>query len=422
MQFSNSDMDELFRKAADHYPLKTDNANWDKISEALDAPEEDKPAAFSFGKTAVAFVILMLLAGTTCYFIMNDKTEEKNTAVKIIAPAKKTTTAVTKITTEKKSTNNIVPAIVGPSLTVNEKNTVNNLRSVPVKMSASGGTSEPADLSLKTISQQDKATVAKTDATETNKSPVIAKIDAVEKRTEQTEVTSEIIKTAPTKQAVTEKKENEKTGEVNKATVVKSEKSKKSTLYMIAVAGLDKSHVALQRFSKLGTSYGLTAGFNLNSHFSIEAGLLSSSKKYYTGAQYFNTAKLNSPAYVKWRNFEGECRMLEIPVVIRYNFDAGKNAQWFLTGGVSSYLMRKEIYDYHYDAYGQAKTGTNTYNNSSKDWLSALHISGGVETNLSKKSSLRIEPYIRIPVKKMGYGDLPISSMGINFGIRRNLF
>src|SRR5215204_1792576 len=35
MQYVNDDMDELFRRAAENYPLDTKGANWDKVLSAL---------------------------------------------------------------------------------------------------------------------------------------------------------------------------------------------------------------------------------------------------------------------------------------------------------------------------------------------------------------------------------------------------
>jgi hypothetical protein len=425
MQFSSNDMDELFRKAADNYPLKTDNADWEKISKALDDPENEKPAGgFSFGRAAVAVILLIVLAGSTWYFTKSDSTEEKTPLVQ----NKKTVSEQNKISDSKKSTtlneqtivDNNIPIVSKPSITVNEKNTVNNLRSVPVKMSASGGTSKPADLSFKTLAQQNNTNTTVIDQENKN-----SWSNDKSNKNANTEILSanEPLKKAAETISENKKTETKKQGEENSTTVtVKAKKGRTSTFYLVAGAAIDKSHIAMQRFSKWGSSFGVTAGYNLNARLSIEAGVLSSTKKYYTGAQYFNVSKLAYSSAAKWKYFDGECRMIEIPVVVRYNFDATKNAQWFLTSGVSSYLMRKEIYDYEYEWYGQTKVGTHEYKNSAKNWISSIHVSGGVERQLFKNASLRIEPYVRIPIKKMGYGDLPISSAGLNIGYRHNIF
>jgi hypothetical protein len=35
MQYVNDDMDELFKRAAENYPLDTNSANWNKVLAAL---------------------------------------------------------------------------------------------------------------------------------------------------------------------------------------------------------------------------------------------------------------------------------------------------------------------------------------------------------------------------------------------------
>jgi hypothetical protein len=84
--------------------------------------------------------------------------------------------------------------------------------------------------------------------------------------------------------------------------------------------------------------------------------------------------------------------------------------------------MNKEDYDYTYDFYNQSRKGSVSYTKSGNYWNSVLQVSGGVERKIGKQSSIRIEPYLRVPLKVVGYGDLPIASGGLNVGFRKNLF
>ena len=43
MQDLNYDMDELFRQAGEHYPLKVDGANWSKVQNALSNKDAEPP-------------------------------------------------------------------------------------------------------------------------------------------------------------------------------------------------------------------------------------------------------------------------------------------------------------------------------------------------------------------------------------------
>ena len=53
---------------------------------------------------------------------------------------------------------------------------------------------------------------------------------------------------------------------------------------------------------------------------------------------------------------------------------------------------------------------------------SVLNVGLGYSHNLGKSAALRIEPYIRIPFKGFGSGELPITSTGIYFGFTKKLF
>ena len=116
--------------------------------------------------------------------------------------------------------------------------------------------------------------------------------------------------------------------------------------------------------------------------------------------------------------------MIELPITIRHNFSSRSRTKGFAAIGLSSYLMKKEQYDYLY-YYGN--TGTyavhyKSYNNSSKNWLSVLQVSGGFNRKLSRYTSLRVEPYIKMPLQGVGFGKLSLLSGGVNFGITKDLF
>ena len=59
------------------------------------------------------------------------------------------------------------------------------------------------------------------------------------------------------------------------------------------------------------------------------------------------------------QKIEANCLVYEIPVNLIYNFSARKKHNWFVAGGLSSYLMKEETYDYHYkNPWGQVHVYT----------------------------------------------------------------
>jgi len=114
--------------------------------------------------------------------------------------------------------------------------------------------------------------------------------------------------------------------------------------------------------------------------------------------------------------------MWEIPVNIRYNFSTDAKTNWFALLGSSSYFMKSEKYDYQYERYGSVSERYTEYSNHPKSWFAVLNIGGGYERKLGGKTAIRIEPYVKLPVKGLGWGRLPITSTGINVGYTRSIF
>ncbi len=51
-----------------------------------------------------------------------------------------------------------------------------------------------------------------------------------------------------------------------------------------------------------------------------------------------------------------------------------------------------------------------------------MNVSVGYNRTLNKVGTLRIEPYLKIPIKGIGIGNLPITSTGLNIGITKKIF
>jgi hypothetical protein len=51
-----------------------------------------------------------------------------------------------------------------------------------------------------------------------------------------------------------------------------------------------------------------------------------------------------------------------------------------------------------------------------------INISAGYTYKLGKIGDLRFEPYIKLPVSKIGTGNLPIQSGGIFIGFTKDIF
>lgn len=190
--------------------------------------------------------------------------------------------------------------------------------------------------------------------------------------------------------------------------------------YAGIVSGLDLSSVRFKS-AKAGSTKGFIIGYSLNSKWSIESGLLWDTKRVYDDGSFFDPPAYTPTSGIKIIAVNGKTRLYELPVNIKYTILPGKN-NLFATTGLSSYLMRSENYDYEYTQNNQP-AGHNylSYKNETKNWLSVLNLSVGYSRKLGAAGSLRIEPYLKIPIKEIGTAKMPITSTGLNVGFIKQL-
>jgi len=112
--------------------------------------------------------------------------------------------------------------------------------------------------------------------------------------------------------------------------------------------------------------------------------------------------------------------MIEIPINFKYDFLTKKDHFWFVSAGASSYLMKNEYYTINYKFNGSSGTRGYGYKNSTKDWFSIMNISAGYQKTFGK-NSIGMAPYIKVPLKGVGIGKLPITSTSIYLTVSRTL-
>jgi hypothetical protein len=200
----------------------------------------------------------------------------------------------------------------------------------------------------------------------------------------------------------------------------KPRKPKTSYLYAGILGAPDISTVKMQSVKGVGSTIGVLLGYAINARWSVETGAYIESKKYYTDGEYF---KKTLPYGAKLLNVNGTCYMWEIPINVRYTFNPEGKMKWFATGGLSTYLMSKENYTYAYEStsgwYGQSNWNIRK---ASQYPFSIVNLSAGFEQRLGRVGNLRVEPYLRLPLEGIGTGKLPITSAGVNIGFTRRLW
>jgi hypothetical protein len=172
---------------------------------------------------------------------------------------------------------------------------------------------------------------------------------------------------------------------------------------------------------------GKTAGFNTgvvvqrrinDSKFTVGSGVVLESMVYKMAPGYFHPGgkTLNIPSLT---SVEGKCQMLDVPVNVRYDVMRNKKSKAFVSTGVSGLLMAKETYSYNYDNNGQVYQRSVTVTGKGKSLYTVTNLSIGYERSF-KRTSVQIEPYIKLPMSSIGYGELNLGSLGAQISIKRS--
>ena len=432
MQSVNNDMDELFRQAAKDYPLQTDSGDWDSVLKKMQGEDNNANEKSNEGRRYFFLLLLIPLLVVCTTYIKNDSTAIVNKLVKDQAYPNSTSNKET--TTGARETNRVTAGIENDRIAISQNTQDNSISSINTG-ATNLFTAKTYATDRNNYTNRTRIKLPGSDITDFNKTseqPFSINNNSIssnnvnektEANTTQTEISQNVIASAqPVQKPLVEKSKEEPQA----SATTKNEKKERqpkirtSRFYFGFQLGPDFSMVKSVKIDGTGYSAGLLAGYNINKNFAVETGLLWDHKRYQSEGRYFSTEKLNWP-HVNLLSVSGYCNMYEVPLNLRYNFSRNAKRSLFATAGVSSYLMKKENYDYYYQRYGAYGYGNKEYKNTTNNWLSIVHLSVGLQKKLGAIGDLRIEPYIKLPLHGVGIGSMPLRSTGIYLGITRTI-
>jgi Outer membrane protein beta-barrel domain len=438
MEHLENDMDHLFQKAGELYPLKTSGSDWDAVTGKLNEEGFGDPSAVPGMNTRASrnkrsWLLLLLLIpiglGSIVYFSSSKKQSivssanniKKDNLRKSDASLSKQGIQTEKIKTdlEQKTDANKI-SLQNESSNSGVQKLLNNTSNFK---SGSKIIMEPANRNGKKLKNADISFVKGetlnggsfvTENPENNQNssaqslaikPLSLSVSGIN---ETIAVEGKTLASSPP-------------GAMNivlPATKTNNKKiSTNKGFYVGFIGGPDFSTVKFQSVNQLGYSLGALAGYRFNKHFAIETGLLWDKKFYYTEGKYFSKDQISAPPYSNISSVNGNCNMFEIPISVRYDFATRSNHGFFISGGFSSYLMKQQNYTAIVESTGSQWPYSFTSNQSSNYFFSIIQLSGGYEFAINGNNKIRIEPYVKIPLQEIGIGSLPISSTGLYLGI-----
>lgn len=430
MQDLENDMDDLFRRSAEKYPLSTGQSDWQSLEKKLASVEVSadakKPERKNNYKKLGLLLLLLFISLIAGFLILNpihknyqaginddqinqlenlnNKSEIKNNVSPkhLSEESKRTVSARSK---NQKTENAPVNTSLEGNKTKNEKHTENNSTKTLSKKNPFKSTPGPDRKNNEIVDQR-------TDLTEIDKNLNYS-------NTENTVVLSALPNDSVKNQLVENKDslgKNPSSTEKKKASPT-SKPEKRNRFYAGVMFGPDFSKVKSSPFKNPGFSIGILAGYNLSKTVFLETGFFIDKKYYSSDGKMFDMKNVSMPDNMTINDLESQSKILEIPLNIGYRFYQKRNTRFFVAGGFSTYLMTEEKNNYNVTMNGSPEKMDGFYTKNNLAIPAVINLSAGWEQKISRVLKIRIEPYLKLPVQGIGVGKLPVTSAGIQFGL-----
>lgn len=157
----------------------------------------------------------------------------------------------------------------------------------------------------------------------------------------------------------------------------------------------------------------------------LELGVFYNNKKYIASGEQYKPPAGYWAYYTNGEvptEVDGSCRVIDIPIVLSYRLLDRNKWSLVVAGGVSTYILLDQYYYYRFDQPNPgASEGWNTRENETLKWRIA-DLSLGWEYDLNTQTTLRVEPYVQIPMDEVGWGNVSLHGSGVLITYRRKLF
>ena len=183
-------------------------------------------------------------------------------------------------------------------------------------------------------------------------------------------------------------------------------------LTLSVLAAPDYNGVNNLNNASIGDNFGLLVTFKIAKNWSFSTGGVYAKKLYETGFGNYSPSKNIWDEYYP-KSVYADCRVLDIPLNISYSLALGKNTTISFGTGISSYIMLREDYRFSYEEQDSNTAVAYHVVNENQHWLSVLNFQATFERRINSKVSIGLQPYMKIPMSKIGFAGVKLQSLGM---------
>jgi len=172
-------------------------------------------------------------------------------------------------------------------------------------------------------------------------------------------------------------------------------------------------------YGKFGLDGGILVNYHINNRWSFTSGAIYSDKPYGGTRKDYGIVKTWSYPMNTVKRIDANCRVLDVPININYTFMDRPKYSLTATVGLSSYFMLKEEYTYKRDYMPDWEK---SLSNENQHYLSVLNLAFTYQLPLNSHMSLGIQPFAKVPLGDIGYGQVKLYSTGVAVQLNFNQF
>jgi len=190
-------------------------------------------------------------------------------------------------------------------------------------------------------------------------------------------------------------------------------------LILSAMAAPDMSFAKSSKPSKVSSNIGVLATYAFTPKISMTSGAIYSRKFYNSGG-----TSPQSSSYMPGSDWQvsADCNVLDIPLNVNYKIFNKKKLSVSLNTGLSSYFMLKEKYEFTTGQGASQKISNVEINNQNQHLFGIANVSVSFDHQISQAVSVGVQPFAKLPLTGIGYGDASLKSAGVSFSLNIGLF